>query len=222
MKMQGNGGTADARTVIGVIRDFHTYSLQHKVQPLVLIPPPNAGEKDNLYVRLAKGKSKEALAYLDEVYRSFDSADPAEYHFLDKNFARQYAAEQKQGTLALVFSVLAVLLSVLGLFGLVTFTAQQLTREIGIRKVLGASVLNIVQLVSKDFLRLVVLAAVIALPVSWYVMHRWLADFAYRISLNGWVFVLAGLLSALIAMITLGIRAIQSARANPIKSLRSE
>jgi putative ABC transport system permease protein len=111
---------------------------------------------------------------------------------------------------------------VLGLFGLVTFTAQQLTKEIGIRKVMGASVLNIVQLVSRDFLKLVALAAVIALPVSWYAMHRWLSDFAYRISLQWWVFAAAGLVSALIALITMSVRAIQAARVNPIKSLRSD
>ncbi len=222
MKMQKVDSGSATMTVIGVIRDFHTYSLQHKVQPLVLIPPPNVQEKDNLYVRLAKGKSDQALAYLDQVYKSFDAGNPAEYHFLDQNFARQYAMEQKQETLAFVFTMLAVLLSVLGLFGLVTFTAQQLTKEIGIRKVMGASVVNIVQLVSKDFLKLVALAAVIALPVSWYAMHQWLSDFAYRIPLQWWVFVMAGLLSAMIALITMCIRAIQAARVNPIKSLRAE
>ncbi|MFI5193474.1 MAG: ABC transporter permease [Chitinophagales bacterium] len=223
MKVQKAGEPASAtRTVIGVIRDFHTYSLQHKVQSLVLILPPNDREKDNLYVRLAKGKSKQALAYLDQVYKNFDPANPAEYHFLDQNFARQYAAEEKQGTLAFVFTGLAVLLSVLGLFGLVTFTARQLTREIGIRKVLGASVLNIVRLVSKDFLKLVVLAGLIAVPLSWYAMHRWLADFAYRIPLPWWIFVISGLISAVLALLTLSIRAIQAARVNPAESLHAE
>jgi putative ABC transport system permease protein len=222
MKMRKAEPGSGTMTVVGVIRDFHTYSLQHKVQPLVLVPPPNVQEKDNLYIRLAKGKSNQALAYVDQVYKGFDSGNPAEYHFLDLNFARQYAMEEKQETLAFVFTLLAVLLSVLGLFGLVTFTAQQLTKEIGIRKVMGASVLNIVQLVSRDFLKLVALAAVIALPVSWYAMHRWLSDFAYRISLQWWVFAAAGLVSALIALITMSVRAIQAARVNPIKSLRSD
>ncbi|HZK64134.1 MAG TPA: ABC transporter permease [Puia sp.] len=223
MKVQKAGQPASAaRTVIGVIRDFHTYSLQHKVQSMVLILPPNDKEKDNLYVRLAKGKSKQALAYLDQVYKNFDQMNPAEYHFLDQNFARQYAAEEKEGTLAFVFTGLAVLLSVLGLFGLVTFTARQLTREIGIRKVLGASVLNIVRLVSKDFLKLVVLAGLIAVPLSWYAMHRWLADFAYRIPLSWWIFVMSCLISAALALLTLSIRAIQAARVNPAKSLHAE
>ena len=223
MKIQKVGKTpAEAKTVIGVFRDFHTYSLQHKLQPLVLVLPSGANDEDNLYVRLAKGKSKQALAYLDQVYKDFDSGNPAEFHFLDQNFARQYAAEQKQGTLAFVFTLLAILLSILGLFGLVTFTAEQLTREIGIRKVLGASVANIVKLVSGDFLKLVTLAALVALPVSWFAMHRWLLDFAYRISLHWWVFAIAGFISAGIALITLSIRAIQAARVNPVKSLRAE
>jgi putative ABC transport system permease protein len=223
MKVLKAGNTPDrAKTVIGVFHDFHTYSLQHKVQPLVLVLPSVVNDEDNLYVRLARGKTKQGLAYLDQVYKSFDSGNPAEFHFLDQNFARQYAAEQKQGTLAFVFTLLAIFLSVMGLFGLVTFTAQQLTKEIGIRKVLGASMVNIVQLVSRDFLKLVVLAALIALPVSWFAMHRWLMDFEYRIPLNVLVFVMAGLLSAAIALITLCIRAIQAARVNPVKSLRAE
>jgi putative ABC transport system permease protein len=223
MKIQRAGRTAaEARTVVGVFRDFHTYSLQHKVQALVLVLPSNTNDEDNLYVRLAKGKSKQALAYLEQVYKRFDSGNPAEFHFLDQNFARQYAAEQKQGTLAFAFTLLAILLSVLGLFGLVTFTAQQLTKEIGIRKVLGASVLNIVQLVSKDFLKLVMLASVLAIPVSWFAMHRWLLDFEYRIPLSWQLFLMAGLLSSAIALITLSIRAIQAARVNPVSSLRSE
>jgi putative ABC transport system permease protein len=223
MKMQKVGGSEEGmKTVIGVFRDFHTYSLQHKVQSLVLTMPPNVREQDNLYVRVAKGKSKQALAWLDQVYKSFDAGNPAEYHFLDQNFARQYEAEQKQGTLAFAFTQLAILLSVLGLFGLVTFTAQQLTKEIGIRKVLGASIVNIVQLVSKDFLKLVTLAAFIALPLSWFAMQRWLLDFAYRVPLHWWVFVIAGLISAGIALITLSIRAVQAARVNPVKSLRAD
>jgi putative ABC transport system permease protein len=223
MKALKAGNTLDrAKTVIGVFHDFHTYSLQHKVQPLVLVLPSVVNDEDNLYVRLARGKTKQGLAYLDQVYKSFDSGNPAEFHFLDQNFARQYAAEQKQGTLAFVFTLLAIFLSVMGLFGLVTFTVQQLTKEIGIRKVLGASMVNIVQLVSRDFLKLVALAALIALPVSWFAMHQWLMDFEYRIPLNVLVFVMAGLLSAAIALITLCIRAIQAARVNPVKSLRAE
>ncbi len=210
------------KTVIGVIKDFHTYSFQHKVEPLVLIIPPNAREQDNLYVRLAKGKTHEAMTYLEHTYKSFDPGNNAEYHFLDQNFAHQYESERKQGNLSLVFTVLAVILSLVGLFGLVSFTVRQLTKEIGIRKVLGASLFNIVQLLSGSYLKLVTIAACIALPVSWFVMDRWLSDFAYRIPLQIGVFIAAGCLCAFLAILTLGVQGLKAGLVNPIKSLRTE
>ena len=210
------------KTVVGVIHDFHTYSFQHKVEPLVLVLPPNVKEQDNLYVRLAKGKTKEAMIYLTKTYKNFDPGNSAEFHFLDQNFARQYQSEEKQGNLALLFTVLAVLLSLVGLFGLVSFTAQQMTKEIGIRKVLGASLFNIVKLLTGSYMKLIAIAACIALPVSWMVMNRWLADFAYHIPLQIGVFVAAGFLSALLALITLCLKGIRAGSANPVKSLRSE
>jgi putative ABC transport system permease protein len=217
-----NNQQGQPRTVVGVIKDFHTYSLQHKVEPLVLILPPNAREQDNLYVRLAKGKTKQAMAYLEATYKSFDPGNSAEYHFLDENFARQYESEQKQGNLSLIFTLLAVTLSLVGLFGLVSFTVQQIRKEIGIRKVLGASLFNIVQLLSGSYLKLVAIAACVALPVSWFVMDSWLSDFAYRIPLQIGVFIAAGCLSALLALLTLGIQGLKAGLVNPIKSLRTE
>ncbi len=165
------------KTVVGVIRDFHTYSFQHKVAPLVLILPPNVKEEDNLYVRLAKGRTKEAMAYLETVYKGFDPGNPVEYHFLDQNFAQQYQAEQKEGNLALLFTALAMVPSLVGLFGMVSFTAQQLTREIGIRKVLGASLFQIVKLLSSGYMKLVLVAVLISFPVSWYVSEYSLVRF---------------------------------------------
>jgi putative ABC transport system permease protein len=217
-----NDKDGQPKTVVGVLKDFHTYSLQHKVEPLVLILPPNAKEQDNLYVRLAKGKTTEALAYLKQTYQSFDPGNVAEYDFLDQNFAHQYESEQKQGNTSLLFTVLAVILSLVGLFGLVSFTIQQLTKEIGIRKVLGASLFNIVQLLSGSYLKLVAIAACIALPVSWFVMDRWLSDFAYRIPLQIGVFIVAGCLSAGLAMLTLGIQGLKAGLVNPVVSLRTE
>jgi putative ABC transport system permease protein len=217
-----NNRNGQPKTVIGVVRDFHTYSFQHKVAPLVLVLPPNAKEQDNLYVRLARGKTVEAMAYLNQTYKSFDPGNSAEYHFLDQNFARQYVSEQKQQNLSLLFTVLAVVLSLVGLFGLVSFTAQQLTKEIGIRKVLGASLFNIVQLLSGNYLKLIFIAACISLPVSWIVMDRWLSDFAYRIPLQIGVFVAAGFLSAILALITLCLKGLKAGMVNPIQSLRSE
>jgi putative ABC transport system permease protein len=210
------------KTVVGVIRDFHTYSFQHKVEPLVLVLPPNAKEQDNLYVRLAKGKTAEAMAYLDQTYKGFDPGNQSDYHFLDQNFANQYQSEQKQGNLALLFTILAMVLSLVGLFGLVSFTVQQLTKEIGIRKVLGASLFNIVSLLSGNYLKLISIAACIALPVSWIVMNHWLSDFAYRISLHLGIFIAAGCLSAGSALIILGLQALKAGMVNPIRSLRNE
>ena len=208
--------------VIGVVKDFHTYSLQHKVEPLVMIMPPNTKEQDNLYVKIAKGKIPEGLAYLNKIYSQFDKTDPVEYHFLDQNFAKQYEAEMKQGQIALIFSVLAILIACLGLFGLATFTAQQRTKEIGIRKVLGATVANIVQMLSADFLKLVLIATIIAIPIGWIAMNKWLQDFAYRINMEWWIFAVAGCLALFIALITVSFQAIKAAMANPVESLRTE
>ena len=220
--LSGNNKDGQPKIVVGVIKDFHTYSFQHKVEPLVLVLPPNAKEQDNLYVRLAKGKTTEAMAYLNQTYKNFDPGNSAEYHFLDQNFAHQYESEQKQGNLSLLFTVLAVLLSLVGLFGLVSFTVQQLTKEIGIRKVLGASLFNIVHLLSGNYLKLIAIASCIALPISWFVMDRWLSDFAYRIPLQIGVFLTAGSVSAVLALITLSLQGLKAGMANPIQSLRSE
>ncbi len=215
-----NSRDAEPKTVVGVINDFHTYSFQHKMEPLVLVLPPNTKEQDNLYVRLAKGKTTEAMAYLSKTYKSFDPGNQTEYHFLDQNFARQYLAEEKQGYLALVFTILAMVLSLVGLFGLVSFTARQLTKEIGIRKVLGASLFSIVKLLSGSYLKLIAIAACIALPLSWLIMNRWLSDFAYRIPLHIGIFLAAGCLSGLLALLTLCIQGVKSGMVNPIRSLR--
>ena len=144
-------------------------------------------------MRIAKGKIPEGLAYLGGIYRGLDKSTPVEYHFLDKNFAKQYEAEEKQGEIALIFTIIAVTIACLGLYGLATFTAVQRTKEIGIRKVLGASVTTIVGLLSKEFAKLVMIATIIAFPIAWWAMHQWLKDFAYRANISWWVFALAGI-----------------------------
>lgn len=222
LKVSEDDGKAKPRRVAGVVKDFHTYSLQHKVAPLVMIMPPNTKEEDNLYVKIAKGKIPEGLAYINTVYRQFDKSGLFEYHFIDENFAKQYAAEEKQGQIALIFSLLAVVIACLGLFGLATFTAQQRTKEIGIRKVLGASVMNIVQMLSADFLKLILIAACVALPIASMLMNRWLENFAYRINVPWWVLGIAGAVALLIALTTISFQAIKAAMANPAKSLRTE
>ncbi|QMW03123.1 ABC transporter permease [Spirosoma foliorum] len=212
--------SAEAR-VIGVVKDFHTYSLQHKIEPLVLqMPAPM--DKDNIYVRIQAGKVAEALAYIQSVYHTFDPSATLDFHFLDENFSKQYKTEQKQGEILLTFTLLAVLIACLGLFGLAAFAAEQRTKEIGVRKVLGASVFSIVTMLSKDFVKLVLIAIVIASPLAWYAMSQWLQGFAYKADLSWWLFALAGLLAIVIALITVSFQSIKAALMNPVNSLRSE
>ena len=216
LKASDDDGNTVPKKVIGVIKDFHTYSLQHKIEPLVMVMPSASSMEDNLYVRIAKGKIPEGLAYIDKVYRQFDKTNQATYHFLDQNFAKQYDAEKKQGQIAFLFSILAILIACLGLFGLATFSVSQRIKEIGIRKVLGASVAGIVVLLSKDFLKLVLIALCIATPIAWYAMSKWLEDFAYRIELTGGVFIVAGITALVLALLTVSFQAIKAAVANPV------
>jgi putative ABC transport system permease protein len=209
-------------TIVGVIKDFNTYSLQHKIAPMELVLPQSADDKDNLYVRLSGNNISGALDYLKSVYSQFDPENKVDYHFLDQNFANQYQTEQKQGNLLLIFTVLAISIACLGLFGLVTFTAEQRVKEIGIRKVLGASISNIVSLLTKELILLVIVATVIAAPVAWYAMNKWLQSFAYRVNLHWWVFIAAGFVAILIAFITVSVRSVKAAMANPAKSLKTD
>jgi putative ABC transport system permease protein len=213
--------TISNRIIIGVVKDFHAYSLQHKIQPMVMMMPPNDKEKDNLYVKLAKGKSLQAITYLKNTYAKFDN-NTADFHFLDENFTKQYTAEQKQEQLSLSFTLLAFVIACLGLLGLVIFATAQRTKEIGIRKVLGASVASVTVMLSRDLIRLVFFATVIAIPISWFVMDKWLQDFAYRINIKWWMFLLSGGMAILTALITVSFKAIKAAVANPVKSLRTE
>ncbi|HVX50695.1 MAG TPA: ABC transporter permease [Chitinophagaceae bacterium] len=217
----GNGQTIHA-TVIGVMKDFNSYSLQHKIQALVLRMPPVAKEEDNLYVRISSKNIPAAISYLKQTYKKFDADNDVDYTFLDENFARQYNAEQRQGNIIFTFTLLAILISCLGLLGLVTFAASQRTKEIGIRKVLGATVSNIVFMLSKDLLKLVLLAILVATPLAWYATHKWLESFAYRVNIGWSVFALAGAVALLVALLTTGIKAVTAALANPVKSLRTE
>ncbi|MFT4152880.1 ABC transporter permease [Parafilimonas sp.] len=210
------------RTIVGVVKDFHFSSLQHKIEPMVLLMPPAAGEQDNLYVRIAKGKIAEGLACLKKTYSKFDSQHTADFTFLDEAFAKQYAAEQKQEQLSFVFTMLAFIIACLGLSGLVMFTVSQRVKEIGIRKVLGASVGSVTVMLGKNFMQLVLIATIIALPIAWFAMHKWLQDFAYRIDMHWWMFLIPGLIAVSIALITVCAQAIKAALANPVKSLRTE
>lgn len=217
-----DNGVIQWSTIVGVVRDFNTYSLQHKIQPMELVLPQTANDKDNVYVRLSGRDIPQAIRYLQAVYHEFDPANQLDYRFLDQNFAKQYQAEEKQGSLLLVFTILAISIASLGLFGLVTFTAEQRVKEIGIRKVLGASVAHIVGLLTRELIALVGLAALIATPIGWLAMHQWLQSFAYRVDIEWWIFAGAGLIAALVAFATMSIRSIRAANANPAKSLKTE
>ncbi|RPE08741.1 FtsX-like permease family protein [Chitinophaga lutea] len=221
-RVQFTADTVRERRIIGVVKDFHIYSLQHRIAPVALMMAPEPSWEDNLYVRLQKGHIPEALQHIRQVYDQFEKNYPLEINFTDDDFARQYAAEQAQGRVFLIFTALAIFIACLGLFGLAAFTAEQRTREIGIRKVLGASVGDITGMLSRDFLRVVLLASVLAVPLAWWAMHRWLEDFAYRISLSWWMFALAGVLALLVAVGTVGYQALRAALNNPVNSLRSE
>jgi putative ABC transport system permease protein len=223
VQLAGYGdGKPMVATVIGVVRDFNIYSLQHKIEPLLLQMPPVLREEVNLYVRVGKGNASQALRHIGDVYRTMDPGADFEYNFLDQRFSRQYNAERKQGRMLLSFTVLAIFIACLGLFGLVTFSIGQRTKEIGIRKVLGASITGIVLLVSRDLIKPVAIAFLISTPVTWFFMQRWLEGFPYRITINAGIFLAAGGLAVLIAIITVGGKAMMAARANPANSLRSE
>ncbi|WP_461105481.1 ABC transporter permease [Spirosoma koreense] len=206
--------------IAGVIRDFHLRSLHNQIEPLVLILHPDRA--DRLLVRVSAQNIPAALAYVSQTYEAVNPNQPFEYSFLDQTFAEQYRSDERKGHLFIGFSAMAIFIACLGLFGLATFTAEQRTKEIGVRKVLGASVMSLVTLLSADFLKLVLMAIVLAVPIGWYAMHGWLAGFAYRISLAWWMFALAGLLAVGVALLTVGYQSIKAALMNPARSLRAE
>jgi putative ABC transport system permease protein len=213
--------------VIGVMRDFHFESLHQPITPLVLIMPavpPGQSFYNNISIKISSQNVAAALATIKNTWQQYLPSLPYEYNFLDENFATLYDAEQRQETIFTTFAFIAIFIACLGLFGLSAFAISQRVKEIGVRKVLGASTTTIVSLLSKDFLKLVLIAAVIAFPIAWYAMNSWLKDFAYRINLNlhWWVFIFAAIAAAFIALITVGVQAIKAATANPVKSLRTE
>jgi len=209
--------------IIGVMADFHFESLHDTIAPIVLfMPTPQNSFFGRLSVKVAGKDIPGALAQLEKTWRKFLPEAPYDYTFLDENFDNLYKAEQVQGTLFTVFSCIAIFIACLGLFGLSAFTITQRIREIGIRKVLGASVPGIVQMISKDFMKLVAISALLAFPVAWYAMDTWLQDFAYRTNIQWWVFPTALIIAGCIALITISFQAIKAATANPVKSLRSE
>jgi putative ABC transport system permease protein len=208
----------DTGIIIGVVKDFHYRSLHEKIGPMVI--SDHAG--NGFYIKTIAGNTSAAISAAQKVWGKYFPDASFEYDFLDDKYNSLYKTEQQSSLLITLFASIAIFVSALGLLGLAAFAAEQKIKEIGIRKVLGASVQSIVSLLSIDFVKMVVIASIIAFPVAWWAMNKWLQDFAYRINLSWWIFVLAASIALLIAMITVSIQAIKAAIANPVKSLRSE
>jgi len=206
--------------IIGVVKDFHFRSLQEVIKPLSIRIEPNGC--DLITLNVSSANLPATISAIENKWKTIIPNRPFSYYFLDEFFDKQYRSEDRFGRLFLNFAILAIFISCLGLLGLASYSTMQRTKEIGIRKVLGASVTNIVNLLSKDFLVLVAISFVIAMPVAYYFMNKWLTGFAYRINIEWWIFLLAGMLALLIALMTVSFQAIKAAVANPVKSLRTE
>jgi len=207
------------KQIIGIVKDFHFESLYEPIKPCFMMV---GGKVNDVMVKIAAGKEQETLAQLSTIYKAINNGVPMDYQFLDTDFAALYASESRVATLSKYFAGIAILISCLGLFGLVTFSAQRRVKEIGIRKVLGASTFGIVRLLSADFTKMVGIAIFIALPISYYIAHNWLNSFAFSIELQPWFFLVAGLGALGIAWLTVSIQTLKAATINPAESLKSE
>jgi putative ABC transport system permease protein len=205
--------------IIGVVKDFHFASLKQKIEPAVF---GYGKEQPEMFVRTTGQDAQKAIAEVQKVFKQYNPGFLMDYSFMDHDYNNMYKADQQSGLLFNWFAGIAILISCLGLFGLATYTAQERVKEIGIRKVLGASITNITGMLSKDFLMLVGLSIIIASPIAWYAMNKWLQDFAYRITIEWWVFALAGVMALSIALATISFQSIKAAMANPVKSLKND
>ncbi|NIJ53810.1 ABC transporter permease [Dyadobacter arcticus] len=207
-------------TIIGVVKDFNITSIHEPIRPLVVF---NSPESNKLVSVRTTGKSaKNALLAAEKLWKKYSPEYPFEFSFLEEDYDRFYKSEQKTAQLLNFFAGIAIVISCLGLLGLVSFTAEQRTKEIGIRKVLGATVLSITSLLSRDFMKLVVISILIASPIAWFALNKWLENFAYKIEIKWWMFAGAGLLAVITALLTISFQSLKAASANPVKSLRSQ
>ena len=210
----------DTVTLLGIVSNYHHQGLQKTIDPTIFRLRPNA--RNAYSIKIKSSDVTATIASVQKTWSKFFPADPFNYYFLDELFDQQYKADQRFGKIFGLFAFLAIIIACFGLLGLSAYNVLQRTKEIGIRKVLGASVQNVLYILSKDFIILVLIAFVIAIPVTWWIMYNWLQDFAYRINIQPWVFGIAGVLAILIALITISFQAIKAAIANPVKSLRTE
>jgi putative ABC transport system permease protein len=204
--------------IIGVVKDFHIQSLHHKIGPLIM----QLGSSNNLYVKMKPDKITSSVDFIKKTFKSFDPGLPIDFHFLDDDYDKLYRTERRMGKIFGWFSLLAIFISCLGLIGLSSFMTERRTKEIGIRKINGAKSLEIFFLMSGEYILWVMISIIIACPVAWYVMNKWLQNFAYRIKPGWWVFTLAGFLAILIAFLTVSIQSYRAAGKNPVEALRYE
>jgi putative ABC transport system permease protein len=212
--MNGNKGE-----IIGVVKDFNFKPVQQLIEPLILRYTNRGGF---VVVRTTPANMQRNIANLKAVFQKIYPDYPLTYGFVDQDLSRLYMSEQRMGELFNIFSVVSIIVSCLGLFGLATFAAQRRIKEIGVRRVLGASAAGIVALLAKDFVKLVAAASFVAFPLAWWVMNKWLDNYVYRIHISWWMFAAAGILALVIAFITVSSQAIKAALMNPVKSLKAE
>jgi putative ABC transport system permease protein len=209
--------------VIGIVKDYHFQSLHEEIRPLVLYNVhPSGGNYSRMSLRIRPENIQETIGFLRDKWREFDSQYPLEFSFLDDQYDALYRAEERLGKLFGYFTALAILIGCLGLFGLSAYSAEQRTKEIGIRKVLGATASNVTMLLVREFTKWVLLAVLIAWPAGYYIMNTWLQNFAYRITLGVDTFLLSALLALAIAIMTVAYQAVKAAVANPVDSLKYE
>jgi putative ABC transport system permease protein len=218
--LSGGQNDMDSLHIVGVVADYHNEGLQKAIQPLVLFL--NRNQWAYLSIKIQDQNASQSIAVIKKIWDSYFRADPFNYFFLDEFFDRQYAENQRFGEVFALFAILAIGIACIGLLGLSAYNVLQRTKEIGIRKVLGASIRSLLFTLSRDFIVLVIIAFVIAVPVISISMNSWLKGFAYRIDIFWWIYVIAGSLAIFIALITTGYQAFRAAIANPVKSLRSE
>ena len=222
--LYGIDGLIQKGTIIGVFKDINYGSLREKIEPQVVrvISDLSSAAEGVMLIKIGGQDIQATIAYIKKIWNENNSNTPFEYHFLEETYDHLYLSDARVGTMVDFFCLLTIIISCLGLYGLACYTVGLRTKEIGVRKVLGASSLQIANLISKDFLKLILLASVIACPIAWYLMHDWLKDFAYRTEISWWIFVLSGGIALLIALATISFQAIKAATANPVESLRYE
>ena len=218
----GFGGQEKLGTIIGVVKDFHFQGLQSKIQPLILIGNVKARGARYAAIRMLSQDIRNTVAFIENFWKRIEPAHPVQYTFLNEDFARLYDNQTRLGQTLLYTTFLTIFIASLGLFGLASFMAEQRVKEIGVRKVLGASVSQIIVLLGKDFLKLVLMGGLVAVPLALWITNEWLANFAYQIKIGPAPFLLAIALSLLVAGLTVSGRAIKAALTNPVKSLRNE